>query len=171
MCKFKVKTKNFKLFVLSFGIAYCVLCIAYCQAFAQAIPSNELINNAKQYDGKAVVYTGEVIGEIMVRGKFSWINVNDGEAAIGIWIDSNLAKEINYTGSYKTKGDWVEIAGIFQRACPAHGGDLDIHAQSIRKISSGRQDIEKLNLSKRNQTIILLGILCLIWILTRLKHK
>jgi len=139
--------------------------------FAQSLSSTELINNAKQYDGKSVVYEGEVIGDIMARGEYAWINVNDGQNAIGIWIDKRLTRNILYTGSYKSKGDWVEITGSFQRACIQHGGDLDIHAQAIRKLRPGRQILEKLNISKRNLAFILLGVLCLVWILSRLKLR
>ncbi|MDD4980430.1 MAG: DNA-binding protein [Candidatus Omnitrophica bacterium] len=140
-------------------------------AFAQPISSTELINNAKLYDGKVVVYEGEIIGDVMVRGEFAWVNINDGSNAIGIWIEKNLTRDIIYTGSYKSKGEWMEITGVFHRACLEHGGDLDIHAQAIRKIKPGRPAIEKLNPGKRNLTLILLGGLCLVWILRLLKIK
>ncbi|MDP3731623.1 MAG: DNA-binding protein [Candidatus Omnitrophota bacterium] len=141
----------------------------YC--YAQSISSAELINNAKQYDGKAVVYEGEVIGDIMVRGDYAWLNVNDGQNAIGIWLDKNLTKDILYTGSYKFKGDWLEITGVFRRSCLQHGGDLDIHAQAIRKIRQGRKAVERLNMNKRNLAFVLLGVLCLAWILKQLRRK
>jgi len=139
--------------------------------FAQSISSTELINNAKQYDGKIVIYEGEVIGDIMKRGDFAWMNVNDGQNAIGIWVNASLVKDIAHTGSYKSLGDRVEVTGIFNRACIEHGGDLDIHSQAIRKTASGRQVQERLNPGKRNLVIVLLGILCLIWILSLLKRR
>jgi len=139
--------------------------------YAQSISSTELINNAKQHDGKTVTYEGEVIGDVMVRGNYAWINVNDSQNAIGIWTDKNLAKNILYAGSYKSKGDWIEITGVFQRACLEHGGDLDIHAQAIRKVRQGREIIERLNIGKRNLVFVLLGALCLVWILKQLKRK
>jgi hypothetical protein len=138
---------------------------------AQSISSTELINNAKLYDGKTVVYVGEVIGEIMVRGEYAWINVNDGKSAIGIWLPKALTKNIVSVGNYKSSGDWVEIVGVFQRACPQHGGDLDIHAQALRKISAGKTIAERLDINKRNLILILLGILCTILILKRSKRK
>ncbi len=141
----------------------------YC--YAQSVSSTELINNARLYDGKVVTYEGEVIGDIMARGEHAWINVNDGQNAIGIWVDKNLAKDILYTGSHKFKGDWIEVAGIFHRACLEHGGDLDIHAQAIRKVRQGREIIERLNINKRNLVFVLLGVLCLVWILKQLKLK
>lgn len=153
----------------------CSLFIVHCSlfsvCFAQGISSTELIDNAKQFDGKTVVYGGEVIGDIMIRGDYAWININDGDNAIGIWINTTLIKDIVYTGSYKSAGDAIEITGIFHRACPEHGGDLDIHAQGLRKISPGKIFQEKLNLGKRNYALVLFTMLGLIWILTLLKRK
>jgi hypothetical protein len=148
-----------------------VLHFTHCIALAQPVSSTELINNAKQYDGKTVAYEGEAIGDIMMRGDYAWVNVNDGSNAIGIWLSPTLAKSITYTGRYKSKGDAIEITGIFHRACPEHGGDLDIHAQTIRKIGAGRVIAEKLNIGKRNFAAILLGILGIIWILTLFGNK
>ena len=139
--------------------------------FAQPISSTELINNARQYDGKLVVYEGEVIGDVMVRGEYAWLNVNDGQNAIGIWLNKALTKEIIYTGSYRARGDWLEISGIFHQACLEHGGDLDIHAQAMRKVSAGREIPERLNFSKRNLALVLLGILGIVWILRQLKLR
>ena len=156
---------------LSLFILFLVISIPAFDCYAQPISSAELINNAKLYDGKVVNYEGEVIGDIMKRGDYAWINVNDGKNAIGIWINSGLVKDIGYTGSYKSVGDGVEITGVFRRVCPEHGGDLDIHAQSMRKAGAGRYLQEKVNVDKRNQLFIFLGIIGLIWILKLLKRK
>lgn len=162
---FNVKYLMFNVFLL-----YTLHFIHYT-AFAQAISSTELINNAKQYNAKTVVYEGEVIGEVMVRGEFAWINVNDGKVAIGVWLPKDKTLDILYTGSYKSKGDWIEITGTFQQACSQHGGDLDIHANQIKKISAGRPIKENLNLSKKNLSLVLLGILGIVWILRQLIRK
>jgi len=138
---------------------------------AQGITSEELINNAVLYDGKQVVYEGEVIGEVMYRRDYAWVNLNDGSNAIGIWLGKDLASAIAYTGNYKAQGDWLEITGIFHRACSQHGGDLDIHARVIRKMNSGRQVKERLNTAKLNFVFVLLGVLCLALILRLLKNK
>ena len=169
--KLKVTTQNLKFYVLSFGFALCALHFTLNTAFAQAVSSTELINHAKDYDGKVVVYSGEVIGDIMVRGKYAWINVFDGKTAIGIWLDKDLAKEIIYTGTYKSKGDAVEISGIFHRACLEHGGDLDIHAQSLSKTFGGASLSEPFNNGKRNTALLLSGALCLVLIWSRLKLR
>ncbi len=159
------KVHRFLFLISTLSLLLATLC------YAQSISSTELINNAKLYDGKIVTYEGEVIGDIMLRGEFAWINVNDGQNAIGIWTDKNLTKDIFYTGSHKFKGDVVEITGVFQRACLEHGGDLDIHAQGIRKVRQGREVLERLNINKRNLVFVLLGVLCLVWILKLLKLR
>ncbi|MFA5286669.1 MAG: DNA-binding protein [Candidatus Omnitrophota bacterium] len=150
---------------------FAILFLIFDFALAQGIPSNELIKNAKLYDGKAISYKGEVIGDVMRRGDFAWVNLHDGTNAIGIWAPLTFTKDIVYTGSYKAKGDILEVTGIFNRACPEHGGDLDIHAQILRKIDSGRLVSEKLNPAKVNQALILLGVLLSVWILTLFLRK
>jgi hypothetical protein len=133
--------------------------------------SADLISHSREYDAKPVIYTGELIGEIMRRGEFAWVNLSDGENSLGVWVNAALIQDINFKGSYKTRGDILEVAGIFHRACPEHGGDLDIHAQSLRKVASGRAIKEKLHSDKVTLSIILLGALLLIWILMLFKHK
>lgn len=163
-----VLLKNFKPCPVALFFIFCFLAF---NCYANSVSSTELINNAAVYDGKTLVYEGEVIGDIMVRGEFAWINIKNNEHSIGIWLSKDLAKEITYTGSYESKGDWVEITGIFHRACGEHGGDLDIHAQNMRKISPGAEVQRPIDLDKRNLVFALLGILCLVLILRQLKIK
>jgi hypothetical protein len=153
------------LFIFGFAVIFS------SEAFAQPCSSTELIANAKKYDGSNVTYQGEVVGEVMRRGNFSWVNVHDGSNAIGLWVPAQLTREIVYAGSYKAKGDVVEVSGIFRRACPEHGGDLDIHVYSLRKIDSGRLVAEKINTAKVFQSLVLLGVLVALWILTLFLRK
>jgi len=139
--------------------------------YAQPISSLELINNAKQYDGQVVVFEGEAVGEVMVRGNYAWVNLNDGSNAIGAWMPKDLAENIKYAGSYKQRGDWAEVVGIFHRACPEHGGDLDIHTQSLKKTLPGRAIQRRLNTNKRNLVFILSGVLIAVWILRLLQRE
>ena len=166
------KLKNLRTNALLF---FCSLVLSFFSSlvllFAQSASSTELINNAKQYDGKTVTYSGEVIGDVMLRGNFAWININDGDNALGIWINAGLTKEINFTGTYKSQGDVLEIIGVFHRSCLEHGGDLDIHAQSLRKLAGGRMVNQRLNLDKRNLSLVLLGALLIIWILSLFRKK
>jgi len=152
-------------------ILFYTLHFTHCTAFAQPVSSSELINNAQEYNARQVTYTGEAIGDIMKRGSHAWVNISDGKNAIGIWIDYALLQDIGYTGSYRCVGDRVEVTGIFNRACPEHGGDLDIHARQIKKIASGGPVAETPDMGKKNIAILLLGTLCLTWILTQFKKN
>jgi len=69
--------KNFKLILIILFLIFGAL--GQRMAFAQSLSSSELIRNAKEYDGKLIVYSGEVIGDVMLRGEFAWVNINDGE--------------------------------------------------------------------------------------------
>lgn len=170
--------KSNKVYSLQFtaysSIMLVVNCLFCALCYAQTVSSAELINNAKRYDGKTIIYTGEVIGEVMERagGMYAWANVNDGGNAIGIWLDKKLTGiKTGNTGSYKSRGDIIEIEGVFHRSCIEHGGDLDIHAVSLRKVKDGLVIPEKINIVKRNLVIILAGGLCLVLILNLLKRK
>lgn len=151
-------------------IASLCLCASLC--FAQpVVSSSELLNNTKAYDGKEVVYKGEVIGDVMVRGPSAWVNLNDSFNAIGAWMSAEDAKAIEYSGNYKSKGDVLEVTGVFNRSCPVHGGDLDIHAKTVRRINVGRDIKERLNTDKVVLTLILLGAIIFLWILSLLKKN
>lgn len=148
-----------------FTILFLLLISENHNCYAQSISSVELINNAKKYNGNTVVYKGEVIGDIMLRGEYAWINVNDEKNAIGIWIKKELIKDIFYTGSYQVKGDSVEIVGKFNRSCVEHGGDLDIHAQSVNKIGSGRKIYHAINTRAINFALALGCIILSVFLL------
>lgn len=102
-----------------------------------AVSSTDLIQKAKALDGQVVVYTGEAIGELLTRGDYSWVNASDGANAIGLYMPTALAHKISEFGTYKTRGDTIEVTGIFHRACPEHGGDLDIHVTDVKVLAQG----------------------------------
>lgn len=99
--------------------------------------SADLIEDAKAWDGKTVVFAGEAIGDPMRRGTHAWINVLDSNAAMGIWMTVEEARGVRHFGSYRMTGDSLRITGSFHRACPEHGGDMDIHATKVELVSEG----------------------------------
>ncbi|MCX5698525.1 MAG: DNA-binding protein [Candidatus Omnitrophica bacterium] len=139
-----MKVKSF----FFFAILCLVLLVVSYNCYAQTSTSLELINNAKQYDGKTINYKGEVIGDVMIRQDYAWLQVNDGIIAIGIWAPKTMIQDILYAGNYHKKGDIVEVSGIFHRSCLEHGGDLDIHASEIKKITSGSPVIQPISRKK-----------------------
>ena len=110
-------------------------------AFAAGAPvpvtSTELIEHAPDYDGQEVVFTGEVVGEAMFRGDHAWLNASDVANAIGLWTPAPLASQVKRFGTYRNRGATVTVVGVFHRACPVHGGDLDIHVGELTVVDGG----------------------------------
>lgn len=123
---------------LLFLIAFALLILpAIALAQDNSVSSNDLIDRARDYDGQSVVYTGEVVGDILYRGDFAWLAVFDGNNTIGCYVPAEQAKQISVIGGYGKHGDTVQINGVFHRACVEHGGDLDIHAVAITVLTVG----------------------------------
>lgn len=114
-----------------------VLVPAVALAEGNAVSSNDLIDHAKDYDNQTIVYEGEVLGDILYRGEHAWLAVSDGSNTIGVYVTAEQAKQISFVGGYGVRGDTIRIEGVFHRACAEHGGDLDIHADSIKVRSVG----------------------------------
>lgn len=106
-------------------------------AEAREVTSTDLIENALALDGQTVTYTGEVVGDIMKRGDHTWLNLSDGSNAMGVWAETAALGQIAVAGRYGEKGDTVEVTGTFHRACREHGGDLDIHADTLTVLTPG----------------------------------
>ena len=122
-----------------FVIIALILLLAPAVTLAQSdsLSSNDLIDRAKDYDGTTVVYEGEVLGDILYRGDHAWLAVFDGSNTIGCYVSSDQAKQISTVGGYGKRGDTIRVEGVFHRACAEHGGDLDIHAESVTVLTLG----------------------------------
>jgi hypothetical protein len=135
---------------------------------------NKLIEKAKELDGREVTAQGEVIGERMDRGDYSWININDGTNAIGVWLSKSEAIKILNYGNYRYKGDTVKITGIFNRACREHGGEADLHNNnSIEIVKEGYLVKEQISSTKiiASGILVSFALLFLIYFIKQLKLK
>ena len=125
-----------------------VTCLIVSASAASTIGINDLINKAATYDKQTVTVEGEAIGEILERGDYAWVNINDGTNAIGIWMTESDAKTIKYFGDYKHIGDTLKIMGTFSRNCTEHGGDVDIHCTSLDIVKNGYAVKDKISNTK-----------------------
>lgn len=123
------------------------------------ISSLMLVEKAKLYDGRALTFMGEAVGERMIRNRGTksegaWIHLNDDaymyraidagaplsgfNSGMPVWVaPSQMSNAIKTYGDFKTNGDVVRVTGVFHAACKEHGGDMDIHATSLQVVSSG----------------------------------
>lgn len=157
-------------------LVFCVILILLFAVFpvaarAGSVSSVELIENSKEFDGKKIVYQGEVVGDLMLRGEHAWMNVNDGENALGIWCSADSARKIKHKGSYSFFGDTVVIEGIFHRACSEHGGDMDIHATKIDVTKAGHRVSHPFNKGKALLAFGLLMLSGVLFAINRLKVR
>ncbi|MFQ5680507.1 MAG: hypothetical protein ACE5GG_00405 [Candidatus Omnitrophota bacterium] len=159
-------------FTISLSSILCLLSSIFCLlssglCYSQPVPAQELIKNAGQYDGKAVEYEGELIGEPMPRQDGVWFNILDDEGtALGIWVKGDIRPAVDYSGGYKVKGDRFNIRGELHQHCRQHGGDLDIHALSITKTKTGAIAPEILPRYKQRLMVYLGAILGVLWIIS-----
>lgn len=134
-------------------------CLAASQAWAEGgereVDSFTLLQEWEGYDGEEVVFRGEAVGDVLRRGEFAWVMVNDdrysiqalheagelrgGNSGVGVWMPAEEAEKIGRLGRHGSLGDYIEVRGIFHADCGEHGGDFDIHAFSVRVIEPGRK--------------------------------
>lgn len=123
------------------------------------IGSARLVEHMKEYDGLTVTFTGEAVGEAMVRGDHAWIHLNDDayyeknieegaplggqNSGMPVWVSADLAGKIQIFGDYKHQGDIARVTGVFHDACAEHGGDTDIHAESLEVVRPGRRVVDE----------------------------
>ena len=119
-----------------------LLIVGSSAAAASAVPINDLIENSLEYDGQTVTVQGEAIGEVLEREEYAWVNISDGGNAIGVWMTLENAVKIEYFGDYKNIGDTLRITGVFSRDCAEHGGEVDIHCNTLELLSPGHHVAE-----------------------------
>ena len=97
----------------------------------------DLVMRSAMYEGRTVILQGEVIDDIMPRGKFAWINIQGQYNEIGVWLPLELTKRITYKGNYRFKGDRVEVLGVFKHADEEFGGEFCFRAIDLKIIQAG----------------------------------
>lgn len=150
---------------IKFGIIFIFFIICIPVAAQQTVMRTvqELIDDAKTFDGQTVVIRGEAIGDMMPRGDFAWINVEDATGMIGIWLPLEDAQKISFLGSYHSKGDMVEVEGIFVRADQTLYGETAIRAQRFDVVAKGTVISHELNIVKVEASVVLLICAALLW--------
>ncbi|MGW8115316.1 hypothetical protein ACVS9P_09185 [Caproicibacterium sp. NSD3] len=136
---------------------------------AETVEINSLIENAKVLDKTEVTVQGEAIGEMLNRGEYSWVNINDGTNAIGVKLKTADAQRITHYGDYKNKGDMIRVTGIFNRACPENGGETDIHGESVQIVEAGGPVKESVPLPKVITAVLL--TVCAVAVVLLLKKR
>jgi len=149
-------------FRMVISVSYIILAIATSpaaleQGGTETVKVARLIEESVEADGKRVVIEGELIGDFMPRGDFGWLSGSDEYTAISVWAEKGGVPVDMMLGAYDVKGDKVQVTGTMHRACAQHGGDLDIHAETIILIQRGELVAHPVD-SSRLAAAMVLGI-------------
>ncbi len=138
----------------------------YLLASPETISISKLLAHSTEFDQQEVVFKGEAIGDLMIRGEDGWVNISDGKSAIGVFGPAALLEQINLLGGYHTRGDMVKITGIFHHHCPKHHGGTHVSARKIEVLQEGFIQEEELSPLKLYLSI-LLALLAMLSLLVR----
>lgn len=119
------------------------------------VSAGELIDCPAIFDGRRVVYVGEVIDAVLPRGNRAWVQLNDdpysgeagplpqsrtalgGNSGIAVSIPREAAQRVDHVGSYRAQGDVLRVMGRYHAADPADGGAPAIQADQVRIVRPG----------------------------------
>lgn len=120
-------------------VTYVVVAPAMAFAGAQdAISPAELIAIDRSLDGSQVTIDGEAIGESLRADEgHRWVNVLGGGIGVGVWMTNEQAETLGVYGDHAHVGDSVRVVGTVNISCTQHGGEFDVHADSIEILEPG----------------------------------
>ncbi len=118
------------------------------------VSSNNLFDCPQTYDGRDVIYRGEVVGALLARDAGVWTQLNDdvyaellgplpahrdyrgGNAGVGVLLPHASADRVAFVGGPQTRGDVLEVQGTFHRVDPT-GEVAVIHADAAQLVADG----------------------------------
>ncbi|MDP2183575.1 MAG: hypothetical protein Q8K99_13545 [Actinomycetota bacterium] len=107
-------------------------------ADANAMSPAQLIAIDRALDGTPVTIEGEAIGESLRAGAdHRWVNVLGGGVGVGVWLTNEQAETVGVYGDHVHTGDIVRVRGTVNVSCITHGGEFDVHADSIELLEPG----------------------------------
>lgn len=119
------------------------------------VTSNQLYDCPGTWDGRRVRYTGEAVGALLERRDRVWMQLNDdayaagigplpthrdfrgGNAGIGVHAPPDLAAAVQVVGGPATRGDLVEVVGVFRRVDPATNEVAVLEVERLQVVRDG----------------------------------
>ena len=99
-----------------------------------------LTSLVEDLDGATVRFTAEVVSEALrADDAHVWLNMSGDGVAIGVYMPTEMAEQVTTFGDYGHDGDVVEVLGVYNEACDQHGGDMDVHAESLVVLTAGSE--------------------------------
>jgi hypothetical protein len=117
------------------------------------VASTQVFACPAAFDGAAVTYVGEVVGELLPRRGGVWAQVNDDVYALevgpvighrelagfntglSVWIPDGLHEAIDGVGRPFQRGDVILVRGTLLRADPDDGGGTTVRAEELEVLA------------------------------------
>lgn len=134
------------------------------------------------FDGREVLYVGEVVGELLPRDGGVWAQVNDDPYALevgplvghtqragfntglAVWLPDGLHEDIEEMGRAGRRGDVIEVRGTLLRADPDDGGGITVRAEQVQVVADAVEVDEPLHVPQA----VAAGVLALVAMATLL---
>jgi hypothetical protein len=119
------------------------------------VSSATLIDCPAEFDGRTVVFVGEVVGAVLRRGSHAWLQLNDdsyalaggplpthritagGNAGLAVRVPAAVADGIEHVGGHRARGDVLHVTGVFEQTHPADAGGPAIEAREAHLVRRG----------------------------------
>ncbi|MDO5044725.1 MAG: hypothetical protein Q4E22_05475 [Coriobacteriia bacterium] len=142
---------------------------------ADALPATlgDLMGASKRLDNKIVVFSGEVVGDVLNGPKgFKWILLDDSTGSISVLIRNDHAKLIKNLGDYNTIGTKLQVTGVYHINDVDQFGEMDVRAYEVSVIEEGGPNRDSLNIVNIILGVGLLALACALLLIYRnLKKK
>jgi hypothetical protein len=137
------------------------------------------------YDGITVGYTGEVVGDLLMRDGGAWVLVNDDAYALQVgplpahgehlgtntgltvWLPTELQSSVTGLGRPDQRGDVLAIEGRIERTDPEDGGGLTLRATDVRVLAPSTRIAEPLDVPQLWFAIAMVVVAAGLWLLRR----
>lgn len=98
----------------------------------------EAVALALESERTPAVVAGEALGEALTApGGRRWVNIGRSGTALGVVMTAEQAAAVPRFGRYRQRGAALEVSGVLNAACSEHGGDLDLHADTVSVLDEG----------------------------------
>lgn len=143
---------------------------------AVQVGSNELYDCPHTFDGHHVLFTGEVVGAILLRPEGAWVQLNDdayagqlgplpahrefrgGNSGVGVHLPRPLVEDIELVGGPTARGDVLTVAGTYHLS-DREGGEAAVIRATGGEITRRGQRLALEPLRDRQVVGGLLGLL------------
>lgn len=148
------------------------------------VSATDLLDCPEHYDRRTVRYRGEAIGGLLPRLDGTWVQVNDDVYAreagplpahreyhgpntgVGVLLPSGLADQVTTVGGPHTRGDVIEVVGVFRRVDPRSQEVTVVHADSLAVLRPGERRPDP-PLRDRQVAAVLLAVLAAAMVVTQ----